>query len=238
MTAPPRTPLLSETTCAQMRLDIIYGVLAPGAQFTEGELEARYATGKATVRAAIARLSQERLLATAPRRGVIISAVTMRDVVDVFEARAIVEPPIARRAAEAMTGRLLEDLEHAAGQLRKPEVRKSLPALLGLLRDFQLAVAEGLGNPKLTRALAVLVDDTERILHLALAQSDFRAELIKVPAKMMAAFRTSSPAQVERLSRELLIKVKELTIAALVTSRSIDLAPAARRTRPADTGPR
>lgn len=231
MTSPTRTPLLSETTYAQMRLDIIYGVLKPGAQFTEADLEARYATGKATVRAAIARLSQERLLATAPRLGVVISTVTMRDVVDVFDARGVIEPAIARRAADAMTDRLFEELRHAAGQLRKPEVQKSLPALLAALHGFHLAVAESLGNPKLTRALAVLLDDTERILHLALAESDFRAELMKMPAKLLAVLLTNSPAQVERLSRDLLARVKELTIAALITSRGIDLSAGGQRVR-------
>src|ERR671917_2131527 len=79
---------------AIMRLE-----LAPGAAVSEAQLVDGFGFSKAAVRAALARLRAGGLVVAEPRRGHVIAPLTMRDVVEIYDLRLIIEPPGAEAAA-------------------------------------------------------------------------------------------------------------------------------------------
>src|SRR5918998_3708825 len=82
---------------AIMRLE-----LAPSAAVSEAQLVDGFGLSKAAVRAALARLRTEGLVVAEPRRGHVIEPLTMRDVLEIYDLRLLLEPP----ATEAAAGRI------------------------------------------------------------------------------------------------------------------------------------
>src|SRR5919107_6387725 len=85
---------------AMMRLE-----LAPSAAVSEAQLVDGFGFTKAVVRAALARLRAEGLVVAEPRRGHVIAPLTMRDVLEIYDLRLLLEPP----ATEAAAGRIERD---------------------------------------------------------------------------------------------------------------------------------
>src|SRR5215510_5376137 len=92
-------PLLSDRAYERIRHDVISCLLAPGTEISETQLCEHYKLGKAPVRMALNRLAHDGLVRAIPRRGYMVSPVTVRDIHDVFELRLMLEPAAARMAA-------------------------------------------------------------------------------------------------------------------------------------------
>ena len=74
--------------------------LAPGTKLGEEELAEIYGVSRTTVRAALRALSHHRLVEIRRNRGAFVAQPSIREAHEVFEARAMLEPGLAARAAE------------------------------------------------------------------------------------------------------------------------------------------
>lgn len=77
--------------------------LQPRTKLTEERLAAIFSASRATVRQALARLEQERIVEQFPHRGAFIAEPSAKDCQDVLDARRLIEPALARRLAAAAT---------------------------------------------------------------------------------------------------------------------------------------
>lgn len=77
--------------------------LPPGTKLGEDELAEVYGVSRTTVRAALLKLSHQRLIEHQRNRGAFVAQPTVREAREVFEARALLEPRTARSAAERAT---------------------------------------------------------------------------------------------------------------------------------------
>ncbi|MCV6598367.1 MAG: GntR family transcriptional regulator [Mangrovicoccus sp.] len=74
--------------------------LAPGAKLGEDEIGEIYSVSRTVVRAALQQLAHQGLVEMKPNKGAFVSQPTPREAREVFEARAMLEPSLARAAAE------------------------------------------------------------------------------------------------------------------------------------------
>ena len=152
----------------RLRRAIVLVELAPGTPVSEAQLVAAYGFSKAAVRAALARLRAEGLVLAAPRRGHLISPLTMRDVMEIYDLRLLLEPPAAEAAAGAIDPERLDSLR----ALVEPKVDFDDPASLERFlvanRAIHLAVATAAGNGRAARLVERLLDDSERARLVAL----------------------------------------------------------------------
>jgi DNA-binding GntR family transcriptional regulator len=237
--AKKRTPsdlLRSAAAYEQLKIDIVACVLKPGEQITENVLQKRYRLGKATLRAALARLSQDGLISSGPRRGYRVTPVTLRDVNEVFDTRAIVEPAAMKAAASVMTEHAFASLEPAIRETKKPETVKSPTAFLAASKELRLAIARGTGNFRLVRMFAQLLDESERILHLGYAHMNLTQVLSKQHESILEAVRAGNGDVAAAISAQHNRDTKLLIVNALVSSSSfmaINLhAPSEKPSRP------
>jgi DNA-binding GntR family transcriptional regulator len=232
---PPEVdPLRSATAYEQLKIDIVACLLKPGDQITEGELQERYQLGKATLRAALARLSQDGLVRSEPRRGYRITPITLRDVNEIFDARIVLEPVVLKLGTLAMTRHGLEALEPAIRQTRKPETIRSPTAFLAASKELRLAIARTAGNFRLVRMLGQLLDESERVLHLGYLYADLTKVLSRQQDRLLAAVRKADAESVEAESTEQIVETRKVLLDALVASESflslhLHALPAARR---------
>jgi DNA-binding GntR family transcriptional regulator len=148
---------------AIMRLE-----LAPGAAVSEAQLVEAFGFSKAAVRAALARLRAEGLVVAEPRRGHVIAPLTMRDVLEIYDLRLLLEPP----ATTAAAGRIQRDELARLKALVEPEVNfddaRSTERFMSANRTIHLAIVGAAGNRRTTRIVERLLDDSERARLVAL----------------------------------------------------------------------
>jgi DNA-binding GntR family transcriptional regulator len=161
-TAPAR--LLRVDIFHELREDILSCRLAPGAQLREGELAERFNVSKSPVRDALSRLVQEGLVHVMPRQGYRVAPVSLRDVQDMFQYRAVIEGACARIAAESASVEALHSLE----AFRTFDAARYADGFIGYNRAFHQALAGLAGNARLFGAVASQIDQMDRVVTMSL----------------------------------------------------------------------
>src|SRR2546426_85536 len=84
---------------------IIIGEIAPGEILTELELANQFSTSRTPIREACIHLLKEGFLRAAPRRGYVVTELSLDDIRELYQLRLMLEPPAAKFAAEAPLGK-------------------------------------------------------------------------------------------------------------------------------------
>lgn len=98
------TSSASDRPSAYMRLkqDILTGVLTPGAALSEADLAQRYGVSRTPVREALMRLDHDKVVER-QRRGYRVRVLSPEEVLEIYEARSVIEGAAAAAAAERHT---------------------------------------------------------------------------------------------------------------------------------------
>jgi DNA-binding GntR family transcriptional regulator len=195
-------PTVTESVYGRIKRDIRQCVLEPGRLVTEIEMVERYNAGRATIRTALDRLARQHFLEVAPRAGYRIAPITFRHVEDVFEARLVVEPAVARVAAGKLTPELRQRLESLLAASYDVTDRESLDAFLEANTKFHLTIAEAAGNVLLYDTVSVLIEKKERLSYLSHVLRDQNAEIYQGHHDLLAALAEGDGAAAERIMRE------------------------------------
>ncbi|MER8975173.1 MULTISPECIES: GntR family transcriptional regulator [unclassified Mesorhizobium] len=213
--------LRREQAYEQLRNDIIACVLRPGEALTEKQIGDRYQIKKATIRAALARLMQEGLVRSEPRRGYVVATLSLRDVHEIFDVRSLIEPEVFRVAASNMTERGLEDVRLAAQKVLKPETLRSHVAFLAADRAFRLALAELSGNLRLAHLLDQILDQSARVLHLGFKSRDFTQLIIAQQKELVLACEAGEVSAIVKLARSQCLSLKKQVLEALLAGSKL-----------------
>ena len=207
---------LSDQAYGAIRSLIIECRLAPGSAVSEPELSAKLGQNRAGVRAALLRLSQQGLVRPVPRRGYVVSPLTLRDAHDIFGMRLLLEPPAAAEAAGRLDASAFRDVERAfASGYRRGDTR-STAAFLRANRAFRVIIAGAGGNRRLADAVAGLVDESERYLLLSLLPADRSREMLSGYRDLVAAVVGGEGSRAEAISRGQIETARARVIEALM----------------------
>src|SRR5215467_11406328 len=77
--------------------------LSPGEFLSEADLASRCGTSRTPVREACTRLLQDKWLTRIPRKGFMVTPISVRDIVELYEYRRVLECFAAERVAESAT---------------------------------------------------------------------------------------------------------------------------------------
>lgn len=164
-----RTPhLLGDRAYDAIKSDIVSCNMWPGSWVSESQLSEAYPLGRAAIRTAMHRLAHEGLVQAYPRQGYRITPVTPQDVIDLFHVRLLLEPEAARLAAGQINRAQLERLDRRCDAGYDPDDPASVKAFQKANTEFHLLIAESAGNARLTRFLASVLEEMERLYHLGL----------------------------------------------------------------------
>lgn len=160
----PGSRLLRLDIFRELRQDILACRLPPGAELREAELAERFAVSKSPVRDALSRLVHEGLVMVMPRQGYRVAPISMKDVRDMFQYRAVLESACLRVAAQRASTEALRALD----RFREFDAAAHPDGFIGYNRDFHSALAELCGNARLLAAVAVQMDQMDRVITLSL----------------------------------------------------------------------
>ena len=218
----PEPQTLGDAAYLTLKNRIIEGQLAAGAAVSEAELALSLGLGKAPIRAALARLAQDGLVAAIARRGWRVAPVTLADVLDVFRLRRSLEPLAARLAAErGIDAALLKRLDAACRADYQPGHPASERAFLKANRAFHLAVAEASGSPRLVRVLSNLLDESERALVLGLAVRNRSHEIQHEHQALIEALAAGDAGTAEQVAAAQIDDARDMVMAALMSTPSL-----------------
>ena len=103
-------PRASDRAYRQIRDQILDLRLPPGAMVNEPSLAAELGLGRMPVREAIARLANDRFITIFPRRGTLVTEVTLDSVFALFQAREAIECGVVHVVARRVTEEDLTEL--------------------------------------------------------------------------------------------------------------------------------
>src|SRR5437773_3159879 len=107
----------------KLRMAIYHGELTPGQRLVETELAGRYETSRGAVREALVLLSNEGLVERQRNRGAWVRPVSLKEAIEITEARAVLEGLCAAKAAARATKRNHRELR-AIGRKMTDAVKK------------------------------------------------------------------------------------------------------------------
>lgn len=143
----------SDRAYETLRDEILSWRLAPGTALSETELAARLGVSRTPLRAALARLALEGLVDTSRGRTGIVPDVSAESIAELFELREALETQAARLAARrrdpAVFSALVDQFTAADATLAESGVE----AYYAVIRGFDDAVDEAVGNPAFQSAL-------------------------------------------------------------------------------------
>jgi DNA-binding GntR family transcriptional regulator len=157
----------------RLKEEIELGELAPGTPLSELSLVERTGASRTPVREALRRLAAEGLVDLVPRQGARVSRVSLQSVRDLFDFRALIEPPAVRQATEAAAAdaevrRAFTALrtEFTRIQRRAPSQARSR-AFYDIADRFDWAIIGATRNEHLRRTIAELRPHTARLRNLS-----------------------------------------------------------------------
>ena len=214
-------PLLTDRAYERIRHDIICCTIAPGAEISETQLCLHYKLGKAPVRMALHRLAHEGLVRAIPRRGHMVSPVTLKDIQDVFELRLMLEPAAARMAVGRVDARRLRTLDDACRAGYQSGDAKSISRFLEANKAFHVAIAQATGNSRLADAIDRLLDEMTRLLHLGLGLRNRSQEMQHEHRALMKALVRGDGGTAERICRDQIESARNMVLSAILTNSSV-----------------
>lgn len=196
-----RVDSVADLAYERIRGLVLSGELAPGARLGQVELAERFGISRTPVREALRRLAGESLVDFHSNRGFRVADLGLDAVMRRLEVRAILEPGIARLAAERRTERHVEELRRS---ISREEKARGGVAAHDASRDFHVTLARATGNEELVRVLESLwiVEVGRRLLSRRSAVSDWQSEDVEEHRQIAAAVDEGRADDAERLMAE------------------------------------
>lgn len=214
-------PLLSDRAYERVKHDIICCLYAPGTEVSEAQLCAQYKLGKAPVRMALSRLAHDGLVRAIPRRGYMVTPVTLQDIHDVFELRLMLEPVAARMAAGRVDAQRLRMLDDICREGYQTGNTKSTARFLDANKAFHVTIAQAAGNARLAGAIEQLLDEMTRLLHLGLGSRNRTQEMQHEHHTLVKALSRGDGDTAANICREQIEAARSMVLGAILASKSV-----------------
>jgi DNA-binding GntR family transcriptional regulator len=194
---------LAESVFEQLKREIVENRLESDTLLTELAIAADFSVSRAPAREALKRLAALGFVRPLRRVGYLVTNVSVADLDEIFAVRLALEPLATELAVGRLTetdGAILEKL--AEGVLRIDAAVEDRGRLITKLNaDFHREIARIGGNRRLEQAIARLVDELERVMHM-LAYSTSVGSLLREHSELLAMIRSGDARQARDLMRK------------------------------------
>ncbi len=168
----PRLMTLKEKAYISIKEDIISCKLAPGSLINEREVAEKLKISRTPLREALIRLEQEGLVEIIPQRGVFVSNISVKVILELYQIREVLEPFIVRLATPLACQKKLDQFRNSflnildKGNIAEVNSHENL-----LDNQFHSFLAESCGNNSLEQIIANIRIQTNRIRILSCRNS-------------------------------------------------------------------
>ena len=174
----------------------------PGDYLNTAGLMGELALGRTPINHALHRLANEGLVQIIPRKGVMVSPLSIDDALELIQVRLANEGLCARLAATRATGEDVRRLEDTARAFDAAVTRRNMTEVMNLDRDFHEHVATAARNQMLSEILRVLHARSQRFWAITLAAEGHLAEVQGEHAAIIEALRRNDADAADAAVRE------------------------------------
>lgn len=185
-----------------LKTKIINCELRPGEVLTVASLAEDLGIGRTPVIQAVDRLVTDGLIEVMPRKGIVVSPISLNEIFDIIEVRILNECQAVRWAADKATEAEIEAMEANLQAMRRASQERNIERLIQLDREFHRLISAAAGNPVLSEILGNLHDRSVRFWFVSLRAPDHNARVCDQHACVVDAIRAHDPVAAEAAIRE------------------------------------
>ncbi len=141
----------------------------PGEYLNTASLMEDLAMGRTPINHALHRLNTEGLVQIIPRKGVVVSPLSIDDALHMIEVRLANETLCARLAAKHITSEEIAQLRSVAFAFNQAVANRKVPEMMQMDRTFHEVIANASRNPVLVDVLRVLHGKSQRFWAISLS---------------------------------------------------------------------
>lgn len=206
----PETLSLAEQIASQLAEMIIKGDYQPGARVHEVAVSTRFQVSRGPVREALRLLEKEGLITILPRRGAVVTKLTIEEVRDIFEIRSVLFGLAMRRVAEKQDPELIEGLKaHIAESEAVANAGGENPdPYLAAAQAINIFVIAHSGSRHLSNMTYSLFRQTLRYSRLGLSSPQRRLQSVGNWKKLLEAIMEGDQETAEAIGKRLVDQSK------------------------------
>jgi DNA-binding GntR family transcriptional regulator len=140
---------------------LITAQLAPGEFLSERDLAVRCRTSRTPVREACTRLMQDKWLSRIPRKGFMVTPISVRDIIDMYDYRKLLECFAAEKVATTATPHQIDELRSIVEPETAPHA--NLADILRANTQFHRRLSELASNERVTGQLHLTLGYVSRL---------------------------------------------------------------------------
>jgi len=202
----------SEAVFATLREAILSGILSPGARLPEEELAAQFDVSRTPIREAVLRLEATGLASRTSRRGLIVSAVSAHEILEVYAVREAIDGLAARLAAEVSREPYIFELVWLNDQL---ESQRDADSMARVNLRFHETVAQAGGNTVLLELMKAIHDRVRRFPGTTFSDTTRAETAVREHAEIVRSIEKRDGDTAERLARQHMANAMRVRIAML-----------------------
>jgi len=157
---------------------ILNGTFRPRQHIYENDLVKEFKVSRSPIREALARLQQEKFVYVVPRKGVYVSPVTKKEIVDIFEIRKNLEVLAFKRSSKNIQVEELKKLKKSFLEYKDlPLSQKNKLKYLSIDKKFHYLLFKNCNNERLKDLLIHFQEHMNRFQKYALNIDSFRISI-------------------------------------------------------------
>lgn len=207
---------LAEQIASQLAESIVQGEYEPGERIHEVAVSERFQVSRGPVREALRILEKEGLIRIQPRRGAVVTKLTVQEVEDVFEIRAMLLGIAGRRAANMQDKQLAAELrgriEKLRGLLDLEESEDVTDAYLAEVQELNLLLCARTGSERLTSIIYSLLHQTMRYSRLGLSTNERRKQSVANWTRLIELIEKGDGKGAEEATQTLVERSKKMAV--------------------------
>lgn len=177
----------------ELRKSIVSGALTPNQPIRQETLARELGVSRVPVREALQTLEAEGQVLYQPHRGYLVAELSLRDLLEVYRLRELLEAEAAGVAAEHYTDAELDRIEDARDRVGAAAQRGDMVTMIEANRRFHFALLEPSGMPRLLRIVRTLWDATDAYRAVYYNSETNRARVCAEHDEILAAARQRDP---------------------------------------------
>lgn len=198
---------LKDKAYAAIKDAILSLKLKPGTPLVETQLAEELGISKTPVRAALEELEREGFVTRILFKGTYVTEVTLRDLVEIFQLRAVLEGLAARLATPLFSPEELDHIEHNLTAAEAALAAGDLPLCSQLGKSLHDAIIDKTESQRLILIIRTLDDHVQRFRMLSDQIGGRLNKSVREHRRVLEALRRQDPIAAEQAMRDHLYSV-------------------------------
>jgi GntR family transcriptional regulator, rspAB operon transcriptional repressor len=186
----------------EIKFRIITCRYRPGEVLSEALISLELKIGRTPIHQAIHRLVMDGLVSIMPRKGVMVRAVSIDEVMEIIGVRLVTECYCARLAADRANDAELQALEDIVETLDKITEKRNVEQMMLLDRKFHDTLARAAKNAVLADVLRNLHERSLRFWFISLRDPDHHRNVLAQHRAIVKALKSREPDAAEAAMRD------------------------------------